>query len=179
MAEFKNEIKEFWGDHLVTINHEILDQLDLSQVTKTLLSSIGLPVNSEKVKGSPFYLHFYDKPKIKLDDQGDRYLIIGDNEGNELGIHLRTSRLYYIDSCFDRGKRFINVDISKFLMFLKIYLNYQPQMISAMEMDNEERLLGIVEKIKQQFHQVDGKALVDEETYWSVILEQVEDGLSC
>lgn len=178
MVEFKKEIKGVWGDYLVTIHYELLHQSDLSQVTKTFLSSIGLPVNAEDVKESPFYLHFYDKPKLKLDNQGDQHLIIGDNEGNELGIHLGTSFLYYMDSYLDAEKRFINIDIAKFLMFLKIYLSYRPQLRSAMDIDNEERILGIVKTIKEKFNQIDEKALENEETYWPVILEQVEDGLS-
>ncbi|KFZ41269.1 SUKH-4 family immunity protein [Thermoactinomyces vulgaris] len=179
MAELTKELKAFWKDQLVPFHHEQLPQSGLSDSTLTFLSSVGLPLDSEKVKGSPFYLHFYDQPKMKRDHEGEDYLMIAENEGNEIGIHCQTDCLYYLDSFFAKGKRWMNADLSTFLMFLKIYLRHQPQLIDSMETGDEERIRGIVGEIKRQFHQFDPKALGEEETYWAVILEQVEDGLIC
>jgi hypothetical protein len=93
MAELTKELKEFWKDQLVQFHHERLPQSGLSEATLTFLSSVGFPLNSKKVKGSPFYLHFYDQPKMKRDDLGEDYLMIGENEGNEIGIHRKTDCL--------------------------------------------------------------------------------------
>lgn len=179
MEILKKEIMNFWDeDDLVTIKDSILDQFDLSQETKKVLSSIGLPMNAEEIKEDPFYIHFYNEPSLV---QGDDYIILGDNEGSKIGIYSKTEELYFLSADpVSIQRRFINSDIGKFLMFLKIYLSYRPQLVNAMECeDDEEKRLEIVDNIKRQFNQVDSKALLDEESYWSVILEQVEDGLSC
>lgn len=180
MDTFKKEIMKFWNeDDLVTINDELLHQFDLSQDTKMILSSIGLPINAEDIKEDPFYINFYEEPKMELGNQGDDYVILGDNEGCKIGIYSKTDNLYIID-IYSSIRRFINTDIAKFLMFLKIYLSYRPHLVRAMEVeDDEEKVLKIVDNIKQKFNQLDSKALLDEESYWPVILEQVEDGLSC
>jgi hypothetical protein len=78
MAELTKELKEFWKDQLVLFHHEQLPPSGLSEATLTFLSSVGLPLDSEKVKGSPFYLYFYDQPKMKWDHEGEDYLMIGD-----------------------------------------------------------------------------------------------------
>lgn len=183
METLNKEIMNFWDeDDLVTINHEFLDPFDLSQETKMVLSSIGLPMNVEEIKGTPFYIHFYNKPKLELNlYQGEDYIILGDNEGSEIGIHSKTEELYFFSADpASIQRRFINSDIAKWLMFLKIYLSYRPQLVNAMEVeDDEDKVLAIVDHMKRKFNQVDSKALLDEESYWSVILEQIEDGLSC
>lgn len=137
--------------------------------------------NVEEVKGHPFYINFYNEPEIGL-YHGDDYIILGNNESSKIGIHKKTENIHFIDETPSSSIqiRFINSDIAKFLIFLKIYLSYRPQLVDAMEVeDSEEKLLELVHNIKQHFNQIDSKALLDEESYWSVILEQVEDGLSC
>ena len=55
-----------------------------------------------------------------------------------------------------------------------IYLIYNDRLMSA-EDDEISILIG---EIRQKFNRVDERALDDEENWWSVILEQVEDGLA-
>jgi len=181
MYDLHKEISGFWDkDDLVPISRELLDQFDLAYDTEMVLSSIGLPMNVEEVKEQPFSINFYHEPEMGL-YCGDEYIIIGDIESSKIGIHKKTGNIHLIDeppsACIQI--RFINSDIAKFLMFLKVYLSYRPQLVDAMEEDDEKKLFAIVGHIKQHMNQMDSKALWDEESYWSVLLEQVEDGLSC
>ncbi|MBN2911011.1 SUKH-4 family immunity protein [Polycladomyces sp. WAk] len=181
MNDLHKEISGYWDkDDLVTISRELLDPFDLAYDTKIVLSSIGLPMNVEEVKEHPFYINFYHEPEMGL-YCGDDYIIIGDNESSKIGIHKKTGNIHLIEetpaACVQI--RFINSDIAKFLMFLKVYLSYRPQLVDAMGEDDEKKLFAIVDHIKQRMNQMDSKALLDAESYWSVILEQVEDGLSC
>jgi hypothetical protein len=148
-----------------------------------VLSSIGLPMNVEEVKGHPFYINFYNEPEPGLGFyEGDDYMILGDNEGSKIGIHIKTGNMYFLDAASSSSiqRRWMNSDIAKFLLFLKIFLSYRPLLVDAMEAEaDEDKILEIVDNIEQQFNQVDSKALLDEESYWSVMLEQVKDGLSC
>jgi|UPI00051A66AD hypothetical protein len=178
MDFLRDEIMNGWDKDPVTINDGTLDPFDLTQQTKEILATVGLPMNAEEMKEDPFYIHFYNEPRLA---QGGDYIILGDNEGSEIGIYVETGELYFLSADpVSVQRRFINSDIGKFLMFLKIYLRYRPQLVNAMECeDDEEKRSVIVNEIKRQFNQADSKALSDEESYWSVILEQVEEGLSC
>ena len=120
-------------------------------------------------------LHF-----LHFNTQGDELVIvngncisIGRDNGTEICIDPN-NEIVSVDAYGVYPKRFVNSSLESLFECVAIYLIYNDRLMSAE--DGEISIL--IGEIRQKFSCVDQGALDDEENWWSVILEQVEDGLA-
>ena len=163
-------INSFWGDSLKTISPEQIEEFTLSPLNKSILIEIGLPSEDDIIS-------FYFDSRIQecvLDN--NRVLIIGDDYGTQIGVSLNVDAkdaIYSIDISNESPIRFINSDILKLLQFLLLYKKLKSSMIES----TDEEAITLISKTRDEFAKIDRKALADENNWWSVILEQHEDGI--
>jgi hypothetical protein len=164
------EIKNFWGDALKRISSERIGEYALSPMNKSILFEVGLPIVDDLVT-------FYKESGIKECYYGqDRFLIIGDDYGTQIGVSLNAdtkNEIYSFDVGNELPKRFINSDISKLLQLLLKYKKFKSSIVDC----SDEEVALVISKLKVEFIKIDNKALADEENWWSVLLEQHEEGI--
>lgn len=161
-----SQIINFFGPLLSPVPESSLHDVELPEETKDFLLSVGLP------PGGSLLLTFYSSGvTTPRRERRARFLIIGDDYGTQLGLKEQTGEVFSIG--LGSISRFINSSILTMLLFLAIYMTEQPELIEA----TDEEVLAIVERMRAIFRDIDGRALDDPENWWSVILEQTEQGL--
>lgn len=129
------------------------------------IASAGLPDRYE-----PLLLTF------RLADafQRGEYLIIGDDEGTDLCVQPSDGTVYSVDPAGYLRTRFMNTDVRKLALCIALYERYRAG-LEGLESEKEGR--AAVAGLRREIATVDPAALEDPESWWSVILEQAEDGL--
>ena len=79
-----------------------------------------------------------------------------------------------VDQKNESRTRFINKELKSFLDFIVIYLTFQER---ALEIEDEDERLQVLEEMREKFTEIDERALDNEENWWAVIIEQIEMGL--
>jgi hypothetical protein len=98
---------------------------------------------------------------------GETYSIVGDDYGTKIGLS-RNEDVWSVDPERQLPRRFINTSIAHFVLFLGLYEQFK----SA----KETRELCLSE-LRTQFDECDVFALSNEDSWWSLILEQIGLGL--
>lgn len=150
-------------------------ECNIPEKEKKILCEEGLPENVlpflefNTKKGAPIYLEnaYPNNSEFKFIIIGYDYevpICIGEsNEVVEKG---------YEQVCF------VNSNLESLLECVAIFLTYQEKLEETMNSDiDEEGRIDIIKEIKQKFNKVDSRALENDEHFWPLILEQVEDGL--
>jgi hypothetical protein len=164
-------IVTFLGSSLIPVATASLDQCALPEETQTFLQAHGLPLGLE----NGLFVHFYaDAQVLEVYEDGQKqFLLIGNDSGTELGIKEHTGEILSIDLDETLPTRFVNSSILTLLAFLETYSKEQPRLIQA----SDKKIAEIVARIKDEWQTLDPKSLADPENWWSVILEQTEQGL--
>ena len=165
MNKEHQEIMKFWGNSLVALDPQTVENQNLSQETKNLLCTVGIPENHSKIRES-LLITFYEDP-FPVEFQQENYLVIGDDYGTKIGIKKTTEEIYSIK---ESETRFINSNIEVFLKFLQIYISVEFEKVS------DEDIAELINGVEERFNHLDSKSLEDEENWWPVILEQIEEG---
>lgn len=162
-------IATFFGSSLIPVSSASLDQFPLPEDTKWFLQSEGLP------REPGLLIHLYaDTEALEIQRQNlQRFLIIGDDSGTALGIREHTGEIYSFDPVGKLPTRFVNSSILALLTCVEMYIKAQPELIEA----SDEHASEIVASMREAFRRRDARSLDHPETWWSVILEQVEDGM--
>ena len=126
-------------------------------------------VNSDFL--SDLNISFYNEFE-RISNKDENYVVIGDDYGTKLCISEKTNAVVSID-VESISIRFINSNIKSFLNFLQIYFTRRLELSNA----DDEEAIEIVKSIRDNFNMLDSSALNDEDNWWSVILEQTEQGL--
>ena len=157
-------ISDFFKEKLEKITSKVLEGFTIPLETKNILETVGLPINVDSLN-----VKFYCANLVeKVFYENEKYLIIGDDYGTKICIKQNTGEVYSIDPNNEYTPRFINSNIQCFLQFLIVYINKESEL---MEID-DKKAKAIMDKMKNEFLSLDGKALECEENWWSVVLEQ-------
>lgn len=100
-------------------------------------------------------------------------VVIGTDEGTEFQVDLSDGRVSSVDPAGDLPSRFVSSSVSQLADAIAVYREYAAGVQGAR--DEEARRL--VEELRRRLSEVDAAATRDPEAWWSVILEQTEDGL--
>ena len=166
-----HRITDCFGSLLTPISSGSFHHFTVPEETKSFLTCFGFPPNLEET----LLLHFYqndDALAISIHNH-DRFLIIGDDDGTKLGIKENTGEVLSIDPEGKLPTRFVNSSILTLLAFLGMYVREQPGLAQA----DDEEASQIVARMRDAFSTFDAQALDNPENWWSVVLEQVEQGL--
>jgi hypothetical protein len=153
-----SELRAFWGDRLVRWNRaELPPWLEASAAE--FLSTVGLPASTDwgfegAVAAGPTDLH----------------LVIAFDNGTPLIVQPRGDVV-----AMEAGNRsrFVNASPNSLLHFLTLYETYRERVRGL----PEERAPKLVDETASAMTLVEPGALQDPDAYWSVILEQMRDGL--
>lgn len=153
-----------WKD-LVLFTKEEYRNTKLSEENKQILCDMGLP--EKPLEFLSFDLNKIDN--IKLDEE---HIIIGNDYGTKICIN-KNDEIVSVDEEGEYATRYVNSSLSKLLAFIEIYDCCEARFDNI----SDEEAGFVINEVKRKFNEVDAKALSDEENWWSVILEQVEQGL--
>ncbi|WPC42644.1 SUKH-4 family immunity protein [Clostridium sp. JS66] len=163
MDKISEDIIRFWGDSLKKIDGKLFKESLLSKETIEFLIRVGLPIDNDVL------INFKNSSEIK---ENDKFITIGDDFGTQIGIHQNTNEIISFDSTNELPQRFINTNIKSLLQFLMIYIDNQLRLADAAD----EEAVEIVNRVREEYTKIDEHALADDENWWSVILEQTEEG---
>ncbi len=115
-----------------------------------------------------------DAPPLFSRDRGDTpvrgYEIIGSHYEHLFGVDS-AGQVWLVDPDGEEPPVFVNGSVQQFASAVKIF---EP---AWRAMGPDEVVVDQIVQITAAFEQIDQAALADAGTFWSVVLEQVEDGL--
>lgn len=137
---------------------------NLSVEDKNILCEIGLPELPLD------FIHFDVKDIENI--IYEEYVIIGGDNGTYICINEK-GNIVSVDKEQEYPTRFVNINLESLLKFILVFWEYQDVIINA----EDEELYTIIKQIRYKFDSIDIQALSDEENWWAIILEQIEQGL--
>ena len=155
---------QFLKDNFKLYIKEQYQKYDLSCDTKKILCEIGLP--EEPIEGIKFNTSSSGKTI-------NENIVIGEDEGSYLCLNPH-GEIVAVDQENKSLTRFINKELKSFLDFIVIYLTSQER---ALEIEDEDERLQVLEEMREKFMEIDERALDNEENWWAVIIEQIDMGL--
>jgi hypothetical protein len=185
----REEIIMFWADSLVKLSHTIVDPLPIDTATRQLLTHIGLPRQISLFPDEDLTLEFRLDGPFKIDiHKNEPVTQIG--QMGEAGIYIYIAADGTVTNRTDLGDdedqwRFMNSSLEQFLRFIVIYKRLYPDFWVRPDIDfddlddeeQEEKLAQLAADFRAQFEPYDPKAFENDETWWSIAVEQMEDGL--
>lgn len=160
-----NNYKKVFKDYKLFPKEEYR-KTNLPEKEKKMLCEDGLP---------DVALHFFhfNIQRDELVIVNDNCISIGSDNGTEICINSN-NEIVSVDTYGVYPQRFVNSSLEQFFECVAIYLIYSDRLMSV----DDDEIGVLVGEIKQKFIHVDERTLNDEDNWWSVILEQVEDGLA-
>lgn len=162
------DARQWWGDRLVPVSASLVEGPPLGNVTSEFLSGVGFPVEC------PLEVTLYRDERLlaPLRFRDTDYLVIGDDYGTTLAVESGMDAVWSINP--EEGIfRFVNSNVGHFVDFLGLY-----QALGEYDQDvSEEQEGALVDDFQAWMRRRDTAAFEDEDHWWSLIVEQVEDGL--
>lgn len=156
--------------------------------TKEKLAKLGLPAADIKymtAHGLPVLkdywfdnVVFFDEGGIKPLDAPDGVVAVGTLYENHY-IAVSDEGVFIIDSAADSDSPAeadclrINSSLELFVRFMSIYCRYMDKYSQPLDNDDEKVARRVVSKLERKFHRLDRVALEDENSMWSVLIEEI------
>lgn len=180
------EVITFWADSLIKLSQTIVDHLPIDMATRQFLRDVGLPRQVAIFPDEDLTLEFRFDGPFKIDTyKNEPVTRIGQMGEGDIYIYIAAdgtilNRVGLGDN--DDQWRFVNSSLEQFLRFIVIYKRLYPDFwfrpdIDADDEEQEEKLAQLAADFRAQFEPSDPKAFENDETWWSVAIEQMEDGL--
>lgn len=99
-------------------------------------------------------------------------VVAEDDVGNLVGVSAADSKVYFLDTC-EKTELYAAKSLQTFIAELKLAGNWQRPDDNA----SNEIWQADTRQFVQRIENLDKDALADKESYWSLIVEQMEDGL--
>jgi hypothetical protein len=146
-----------------------MDEREKRQLQEALIAAQRLGLEQHLL------LHFYaDAEELATyTNEKGRFLIIGDDYGTKLGLKESTSPVLSIDPDATLPTRFVNSSILTLLACLAVCSERRPALAQA----GNDEAAKIVAEIRDEIRALDARAVDNLENWWSVVLEQVEQGM--
>ena len=161
-----DRIEDWFGDRSVKASRDRLPA-GLLGAEADLLCDIGLPIRVGPVFEA-------DPPEVFVDRGSSRSLLrLGDDLGTWLCLDLATHQVVSVDPERELPERFVNSTLSDFLRFLCRLDRFWAK---TMPLEDDEAIAA-VSPLREEMRAIDAAALGSEDHWWSVVLEQMSDGL--
>lgn len=135
--------------------------MDLDDIMKR---ATALPVEFE-----PLLLTFYSTPR-----SGDIGLAIGTDERTQIVVDQETGVVESIDPDGELPTRFVNSSIDHLASCIEAFATY---IEVVRETDDDSRIAEACEALRECLAAVDPASTAGPDNWWSLVLEQVDDGL--
>jgi SUKH-4 immunity protein len=164
----KQELLKFWSEGQLKVWDEpTLRGSALPLQTRAFLCEIGLP------DGVDWTLRFDNQQFPQLPGR-NQYRVIGHDDVVPICIDLSAGgRLVAVESDVGGGVRYINSDVEHFAECLVYYQQYR---IAARTTDESE-IQDVIDSTAEKMKGADPTAFVDPNSYWPVVVEQMNQGL--
>lgn len=133
------------------------------------LQSIEAAVAKLPRSYGPLLLTFYRAPLKTV----ERSIVIGTDEGAEFRVDLDDGRVSAIDPRGNLPSRLVNSSLHQLAEAVAAYLEYATQVHGA----GDAEAARLVQELRRRLDAIDAGATADPDAWWSLILEQAEDGL--
>jgi hypothetical protein len=181
----RGELLEGWpAEEIVTVAPELLAGLALPELTSRFLAEIGLP------RTFPYYFTTvadrYQDPAVDATDgasligpyrwRDTELLRLGSNYGQYVCVEAGSGQVSQVpQEPSDSSKpSFVNSSVETFVAFLlRVRLR---QLAGGLDELSDEELEARADVFLDALRQLDPPAVVDEEGYWSVVVEQMGYG---
>jgi hypothetical protein len=168
MAITHAELLEFWPEpELLLCGDEDITGMGLSAEAVYVLCDVGLPRHVDH------YGFVATEPRVITPaGKSGPYCQIGQDDGGDFSIELATGAVWSCVTVDDLPTRFVNSTLTAFVDSLHAAARVRRDVPGTSDDEVElahESLLAAIKSIDQP-------ALLDDESYWSVILEQMEIG---
>jgi hypothetical protein len=118
---------------------------------------------------APLLLTFYRAPLEVVEGA----VVIGTDDGAELRVDLADGRVSSVGTTGDLPSRFVNSSMDQLADAIAAYRDYAARVCDV----NEDEATRLVQDLRRRLEAMDAGPISDPEGWWSLILEQAEDGL--
>lgn len=179
MVSRENIIHQWGETGLRHVQTDALQTLDLPTSAKEVLANFGLPQEVKPFFTTDIYETFVPtlseyarSVQAAVSSEGDHYYRIGSDYGTEVCVRKGTGEVVSIDLQGEYLTRFINISLPQFIECLYLVDRERAQ-FSSLEDDEIDRR---VSDMKVDLVRIDPETLQDDENWWAVIMEQMENG---
>jgi hypothetical protein len=166
----RDEMKRFWGSgNLIRWPRQVLESTHLPEDAKSFLAEVGLPLNVD------WTMRFnLDTRQVFRTGKNHTHCIIGFDD--TVPICLREDRGGIVVWAEEGGpERFANSSVMALGEFLVLYQTYRTADLGPAE--SEDDLTALIDHTEEIMRSKDPRSLAGPENVWSVIVEQMRDGL--
>ena len=164
-------------NELMGFDYDLLKDLSIPDRTKEYLSQVGLPIS--EILLCKFYFsrqiislkQFISNKEMKCNLDTNLYRI-GSDGGGEICLS-NSGNIFVVYISEDMSKRFVNTNIETFCGFLALYVKACNEYSKLPDQDKRIKAIEFTDKLKGY----DPKAFEDNQTWWSLICEQMKYGL--
>lgn len=157
---------DVWGS-LARVSPEALSQLGIGPRAAYVLGEVGLPVAVD-----PLFV-FTPAESMPSDRQPGPLIRFGTDGGSSLCLVPPDGAVISVPATSDLRQRYVNTDLGSFASFLLEVCRIRRQFA---ELDDTQ-LDTALDDLQKRLRSMDETALADPEHWWSVIFEQLRDGL--
>ena len=118
----------------------------------------------------PLLLTFYH-PALRVVHE---HVVIGTDGGTELHVDIESGHVLSVASSGYSTTRFVNSSIEQLAQGIAAYVRYADQVAAV---DDEAAAHQLVQELRSEIAGIDNAAIVDPDSWWSLILEQADHGL--
>ena len=162
----RNLIEVFGASNLHRWSSDSLSAVEIPESSKNFLHHIGLP------KQGDWTLRFGTPQDLPLLRSHPGMRVIGYDDLVPICLDENCNgRVIAADS--DLDVRFVNSSVERFGMCLAVYQAYR---VAVRHLDEEEAE-NVVEETVREIEDIDAAATSNEEHWWSIIIEQMRQGM--
>ena len=115
----------------------------------------------------PLLLTFYH-PTLRVVHE---HVVIGTDGGTELHVDIENGHVLSVGYS---TTRFVNSSIEQLARGIAAYVRYADQVAAV---DDEAAAHQLVQQLRSELASIDNAAIIDPDSWWSLILEQADHGL--
>lgn len=183
MDTLTEQLLDYWGNEFTPIAVDQPLAAFATDQTAEFLRSVGLPSKRSKVAAKIrdiTLIEFYNDPSpIKqFVVGGEKYFSLGQHEDWDdfVGLKEKSGEVFYLQGMDTTAPEasFVNSNLKlHFYFWLLLFHNYLSKASTILQKERKQT----ARTLRKEFKRLDKLALLDENSYWSVIVEQIEDGL--
>lgn len=161
------DLVRLWGEGNVVRYDPSRVDVALPANAADALENVGLP------KAVDPLFEVRDLSILESRDQGRLYCRFGTDHGTDLCVALDDGAVMSLSVAGDYPDRFVNTSLPAFIEFLLLVSDARRRFLDLG--DDEIDLL--IADLETRLRRLDDRALADPDDWWSVIIEQMKDGL--
>jgi len=177
-----NDVRAFWqASELHRAGKQVVDGLSIPNDQKEYLHKVGLPnvdhllVRFDLSKPLPIFSELVSARNTPKEWKGLKVIGTQDGEPSICLDEKRSGQLWSVDATGQDLTRYINRGVREFGLFLTVHKRdyLRPGLLKL----PDNKIRSIIDAIEEEYRAIEERALDNPENWWSVILEQMKDGL--